>query len=82
MIHYEMYMSLKNAKTNVNWLYNSLFVVSNQHGVIMINVTFSQLILRDCGIDVHLVVMAKQLMVWVSKRRHTLLPPSRVVWQK
>lgn len=39
----------------------------------MINVTFSQLILRDCGISVHLmvVVMAKQLTVWVSERRRS-----------
>lgn len=37
----------------------------------MINVTFSQLILRDSGISVHLmvVVMVKQLTVWVSERR-------------
>lgn len=38
----------------------------------MINVTFSQLILRDSGISVHLmVVMVKQLMVWVSERRRS-----------
>lgn len=38
----------------------------------MINVTFSQLILRDSGISVHLmVVMVKKLTVWVSERRRS-----------
>ena len=39
----------------------------------MINVTFSQLILRDSGISVHLmvVVMVKQLTVWISERRYS-----------
>ena len=39
----------------------------------MIDVTFSQLILRDSGISVHLmvVVMVKQLTVWVSERRRS-----------
>lgn len=52
------YSCVKNhAKVNVNWKLNAIFVVSNQHGVIMINVTFSQLILRDPGISVHLMVV-------------------------
>ena len=39
----------------------------------MIDVTFSQLILRDSGISVQLmvVVMVKQLTVWVSERRRS-----------
>lgn len=38
----------------------------------MLNVTFSQLILRDSDISVHLmVVMVKQLTVWVSERRRS-----------
>ncbi len=40
----------------------------------MIDVTFSQLILRDSGISVHLMVvvmMVKQLTVWVSERRRS-----------
>lgn len=37
----------------------------------MIDVTFSQLILRDSGISVHLMVVVKQLTVWVSERRRS-----------